>query len=121
MYTVTVRDHMMIAHSLPHDFFGPAQQLHGATYVVDAEFSSDKLDEHNVVLDIGAASDALKSALSELNYKNLDEIDHFKNQLTTTEFLAKYLHGKIREQISVPGTLKITLNESHVAAASYSD
>ncbi|MBX2882481.1 MAG: 6-carboxytetrahydropterin synthase [Granulosicoccus sp.] len=121
MYTVTVRDHMMIAHSLPDSFFGPAQQLHGATYVVDAEFSSDKLDKHNVVLDIGAAADALKSALSELNYKNLDEIEHFKETLTTTEFLAQYIHGKIKQQIKVPGKLKITLNESHVAAASYSD
>jgi len=121
MYTVTVRDPMMIAHSLPNDFFGPAQQLHGATYVVDAEFSAETLDEHNVVLDIGAATDALKSALSELNYKNLDDIEHFKGKLTTTEFLAKYLHGKIREHITPPGKLKITLNESHVAAASYSD
>jgi len=121
MYTVTVRDHMMIAHSLPDPFFGPAQQMHGATYVVDAEFSAPDVDQHNVVVDIGAATDTLKKVLQELNYKNLDELPQFKGHLTTTEFLAKYLHGRMRKLMTVPGTLKITLNESHVAAAAYSD
>ncbi|MBX2825390.1 MAG: 6-carboxytetrahydropterin synthase [Gammaproteobacteria bacterium] len=121
MYTVTVREHMMIAHSLPDPFFGPAQKMHGATYVVDAEFSSPTLNQHNVVVDIGAATDALKATLDELNYQNLDELPQFQGHITTTEFLAHYIFGKIHERMPVPGTLKITLNESHVASASYSD
>jgi len=121
MYSVSVRDHMMIAHSLPDPFFGPAQKMHGATYIVDAEFSATDIDKHNVVVDIGAASATLKSALADLNYQNLDDLSQFSGILTTTEFLARYIHGKIRDSLDVPGTLKITLNESHVASASYSD
>ena len=121
MYSVTVRDHMMIAHSLPHAFFGPAQQLHGATYVVDAEFSADSLDPHNVVVDIGAASEMLKTVLARLNYRNLDDMPEFEGILTTTEFLANFIHRNIRESMPFDGTLKITLNESHIAAASFSD
>ena len=121
MYTVTVRDHMMIAHSLPHAFFGPAQGLHGAKYVVDAEFSANELDAHNEVVDIGPATETLKTVLADLNYRNLDEMPEFRGQLTTPEFLARYVHGRIRQSMPFAGMLKITLNESHVAAASYGD
>lgn len=121
MFTVTVTDHMMIAHSLPHEFFGPAQGMHGATYVVDAEFSSKELDAHNVVLDIGEASTQLANALSVLNYKNLDEIEIFKGKITTTEFLAQYIHGELRKHTATHINIKVTLNESHIASASYSD
>ena len=100
-------------------FFRPAQQLHGATYVVDAEFSSATLDQHNVVVDIGQAASVLKEALAELNYRNLDDLSHFDGQLTTTEFLARHIHQRIHRLMTVPGTLKITLHESHIAAASY--
>ncbi len=121
MFTVKIRDHIMIAHSLPHPFFGPAQHMHGATYVVDAEFKSEKLDAHNVVIDIGLASDILKKALAPLAYKNLDEVEFFKNKLTTTEFLAQHIHSAISEKVKATfnGSLKITLGESHIAWASY--
>lgn len=111
----------MIAHSLPHPFFGPAQNMHGATYVVDAEFKSAKLDEHNVVMDIGFAHEVVKKALAPLAYQNLDEKEEFKGVLTTTEFLAKYIHQQISQSVvaQFQGHLKITLGESHVAWASY--
>ena len=119
MFTVTVRDHMMIAHSLPDPGFGPAQNMHGATYVVDAEFSSEKLNKMNVVIDIGEATELLNNVLSTLNYKNLDEISDFENVLTTTEFLAQFIHRKISEKLADNISLKITLHESHIASASY--
>lgn len=111
----------MIAHSLPHPFFGPAQQLHGATYVVDVEFKSPQLDPHNVVLDIGKAHAVTKEVLQPLGYQNLDELEIFKGQLTTTEFLAKYIHDAIKAKTTdvFSGTIKVTLGESHVAWASY--
>ena len=121
MYTVTVRDHIMIAHSLPDPFFGPASGLHGATYIVDARFSSEKLDSHNVVIDIGFAHDVLKEALQELNYKNLDELEQFEGVLTTTELIARHIHDRMSLELSgkFAGLLQITLGESHVAWASY--
>ena len=121
MYTVTIRDHMMIAHSLPNEAFGPAQKLHGATYVVDAEFRSDTLDEHNIVIDIDIATQVLQRALAPLKYQNLDDLPELKGKLTTTEFLAKYVHDSICQAIShsFRGSLRITLGESHVAWASY--
>lgn len=121
MYTVTIRDHMMIAHSLPSKAFGPAQHMHGATYVVDAEFKSEQLDENNIVIDIDIATKKLKQALAPLKYQNLDELAQFKGKLTTTEFLARYIHQQISDEIkdSFTGSLKITLGESHVAWASY--
>ena len=111
----------MIAHSLPSEAFGPAQKMHGATYVVDAKFQSEDVDENNIVIDIGLAHEILKKTLVPLNYQNLDELPQFKNKLTTTEFLAKYIHDKISEAVSgkFSGHLKITLGESHVAWASY--
>jgi len=121
MYSVTVRDHILIAHSLTGDVFGPAQNLHGATYIVDAEFIAERLNESNVVIDIGLASKILSEVCGELNYKNLDEVEQFKGKTTTTEFLAAYIHGEIHRSVKVhfQGQLKITLSESHVAKASY--
>ena len=121
MYTVKVRDHVMVAHSLKNEAFGPAQNLHGSTYIVDAEFQCATLDEHNVVIDIDLATRILKTVLSPINYQNLDEVEIFKNKLTTTEFLAYFVHQEIAKALagSFTGNLKITLGESHVAWASY--
>jgi len=122
MYTVKVRNSIMIAHSLPHTFFGPAQNMHGATYVVDVTFSSEDVDAHNVVIDIGKAKDVTSEILSHLNYKNLDELPQFKNKLTTTEFMAKYIHDKIKEKVNsfFEGKISVCLGETHDAWASYS-
>ena len=121
MFTVKIRQHIMIAHSLKSPAFGPAQQLHGATYVVDAEFKSKKLDENNIVIDIDKATQVTKAVLSPLNYQNLDELPQFKGKLTTTEFLAHYIHQMIAKEVKAyfKGRLKITLGESHVAWAAY--
>ena len=112
---------MMIAHSLPSEAFGPAQHLHGATYVVDAEFISSGLDENNIVIDIAIAHEVLGEALVPLKYKNLDELPQFEGKLTTTEFLARYVHEEISKKLKnrFKGRLKVTLGESHVAWASY--
>lgn len=122
MFELTVSDHVMIAHSLKHPFFGPAQGVHGATYVVHAGFSTSTLTAEQVVLDIGKAIAILKEVLAQLNYKNLDELPEFAGHLTTTEFLAKYIHGGVCEHVAsfFQGNLKITLEESPVARASYS-
>ncbi len=111
----------MIAHSLPNKFFGPAQQLHGATYIVDVEFMSKDLDEHNVVIDIGAAGNLLKSILDPLKYRNLDEMHIFNGKLTTTEYLAYFIHQELAKALAstYTGKIKVTLGESHVAWASY--
>jgi len=111
----------MIAHSLKDPFFGPAQGLHGATYVVDIIFSSTELDSHNVVIDIGYAHTAAQKVLKELAYKNLDDLEQFKGHLTTTEFMAKYIHDKIKEEVKdiFNGKIKTTLGETHDAWASY--
>lgn len=111
----------MIAHSLPHPFFGPAQNMHGATYVVDVEFKSPNLDEHNVVIDIGAAHQFTADVLKPLSYQNLDELEIFKGKLTTTEFIAKYIHDEIKAKVApvFDGKIKVTLGETHVAWASY--
>ena len=121
MYSVKIRDHVMIAHSLPSPVFGPAQNMHGATYVVDAEFSKTEIDENNIVIDMGLAHRVLKKVLAPLAYQNLDLKIEFAGKLTTTEFLAKYLHDKISQELKgkFMGHLKITLGESHVAWASY--
>lgn len=122
MYELTVSDHVMIAHSLKNPFFGPAQGVHGATFVVHAGFSTTELTAEQVVLDIGKAIVILKEVLSHINYKNLDDLPEFEGQLTTTEFLANYIHGKVSEHVATffQGNLKITLEESPVARASYS-
>lgn len=128
MYSVCVRGHVMIAHSFRGELFGPAQRLHGATYVVDAEFRARALGPDNVVVDIGRATQALTRILDELNFRNLDEDPAFRNQNTTTEFLAKVLFERMAARIAQgelgPGseqlsTLRITLHESHVAWAAY--
>ena len=121
MYSVRIREHVMIAHSLPRKVFGHAQKLHGATYVVDAEFFCDTLDENNIVLDVGLASEVLKQVLSPLHYQNLDEIDIFKGRLTTTEFLAYFIHQEIAKAVAsiFTGNLKVTLGESHIAWTTY--
>lgn len=128
MYAVEVRDHIMIAHSIPGEVFGPAQNLHGATYVVDVAFMRETLSEDAIVVDIGRAHDALKAALAPLNYANLDAKPEFKGIKTTTEFLCKHIFDQIagaaRRGDLGPGsdglqTIRVTLNESHVARAWY--
>jgi 6-pyruvoyl-tetrahydropterin synthase len=128
LFTVEVRDHIMIAHSFRGAVFGPAQALHGATFVVDAAFVADTLDANGIVIDIGRAHDALKAMLGPLNYRNLDDIPEFKGQNTTTEFLSKHIYDGLAKaaragELGRPGrelkALRITLSESHVARASY--
>lgn len=128
MYSLTVRDHVMIAHSFRGEVFGPAQRLHGATYVVDATFRRSELDADGLVVDIGRAGDVLKALLEELAYRNLDEMEVFRGQNTTTEFLARYLFDKLahalREGAFGEGgkgveRVAVSLKESHVAWASY--
>ncbi|GAB5564135.1 MAG: 6-carboxytetrahydropterin synthase [Winogradskyella sp.] len=122
MYTVKVRNSIMIAHSLPNPFFGPAQHMHGATYVVDVTFKSKNLDEHNVVIDIGKAKSVTAEVLKTLNYKNLDELPEFKGKLTTTEFMAKHIHDRVKDQVKefFNGKISVCLGETHDAWASYS-
>jgi 6-pyruvoyltetrahydropterin/6-carboxytetrahydropterin synthase len=128
MYSVTVRDHVMIAHSFRGEVFGPAQRLHGATYVVDAEFQRRDLDADGIVVDIGRATEALRQVLADLNFRNLDEVADFHGRNTTTEFLARVVFDRLVDAIARgnlgPGAsaiehLRITLHESHVASASY--
>jgi 6-pyruvoyl-tetrahydropterin synthase len=128
MYTVTVRDHFMIAHSFRGEAFGPAQRLHGATYVVDVEFRRASLDDDGMVVDIGRAGDVLRVLLGELNYRNLDDEPAFAGRNTTTEFLAKTIFDRIAGAIGrgdlgaaargVEG-VRVTLHESHVASAGF--
>jgi len=128
MFAVEVRDHVMIAHSFKGDLFGPAQALHGATFVVDACFMAPTLDENGVVIDIGRAHEALKEVLGPLNYKNLDDLPEFAGVNTTTEFLTKHVHDHLakvaRENgLGRPGSelqaIRVTISESHVARAWY--
>ncbi len=128
MFTVTVRDHMMIAHSFRGEAFGPAQRLHGATYVVDAAFTGPRLDSDGVLVDIARAADLLKDVLSRLNYRNLDDEDDFADVNTSTEVLARVVADRLAERIRqgemgepAPDLAKIvvTLHESHVAWASF--
>ena len=122
MYSVKIRDHIMIAHSLNHPGFGQASKLHGATYVIDACFSTQKLNEMNVVIDIAEAHKILNEIVQTLTFKNLDELTQFYGKITTTEFLANYIHQKIARHpaLKFDGQLEVTLGESHVAWASYS-
>ena len=128
MYSVRVRDHMMIAHSFEGATFGPAQGLHGATYVVDVEFCREALDADGLGIDIGLASRALSEVLAAYNYRNLDEEPDFSGQNTTTEFLAKVVFDRLAERIRNNelgegarglGSMRVTLGESHIAWASY--
>ncbi len=122
MFTVTVRDHMMIAHSFRGEVFGPAQRLHGATYVVDAAFSGLDLGPDGILLDIGAATELLRDVLGGLTYRNLDDDPAFAGVNTSTEVLARVVADRLAERASGLGPvarLVVTLHESHVAWASY--
>ena len=128
MHSVCVRDHFMIAHSLKGEVFGPAQRLHGATYVVDAEFHRAELDPDGVVVDIGRASEVLKEMLAELNYRNLDEDDTLSGNNTTTEFLAYVIFQRMAARVRDGAlgaaalslsSLRVTLHDSNVAWAAY--
>jgi len=128
MHAVEVRDHIMIAHSFKGEMFGPAQALHGATFVVDACFLAHELDSNNVVIDIGAAHQALKGVLDPLNYKNLDDIPQFEGVNTTTEWLTHHIWEALAKaakdgELGRPGkeleAIRITISESHVARAWY--
>ena len=128
MYTVSVRDHFMIAHSFQGAAFGPAQRLHGATYVVDLEFQRAALDVNGMVVDIGLAAEVLRATLAALNYRNLDEEPAFAGRNTTTEFLAHEIFQRVASAIGrgelgagAAGVerIRVTLHESHVASASF--
>lgn len=128
MFTVEVRDHIMIAHSFRGAVFGPAQALHGATFVVDAAFIAKELDSNGIVIDIGRALDVLKATLQPINYCNLDERPEFKGVNTTTEFLTKYIFDKLAaaaraDELGRNGSelhaIRVTISESHIARAWY--
>jgi 6-pyruvoyl-tetrahydropterin synthase len=128
MFSVTVRDHMMIAHSFRGEVFGPAQRLHGATYVVDATFRRAELDADGIVVDIGRAARELRAVLGELSYRNLDDEPAFAGMNTSTEVLARVVADRLAERVRAGGLgesarglagITVTLRESHVAWASY--
>ena len=128
MFSVEVRDRIMIAHSLPDPFFGPAQNMHGATFVVDVAFFREKLTSQNVVVDIGAALTVLNATLKPLSYQNLDALPEFKGVLTTTEFLCKYVFdalalaarsGALGPEGTSLAKIRVTLSETDLARASY--
>jgi 6-pyruvoyl-tetrahydropterin synthase len=126
MYELKIRDYCFVAHSLKDEFFGPAKNLHGVTYVVDLIISSKGLIEKNVIIDIGIANKVLKNVIAQYNYKNLDEIDKFNNHITTTEYMAKQFVDDIcmeLQNINYPinklYSVKIELKENHIASASY--
>ena len=128
MFAVEVRDHIMIAHSLRGALFGPAQALHGATFVVDAAFMAERLDVNGVVIDIGRAQEALKAILAPLNYRNLDDLPELKGANSTTEFLTKYIFDRLAQAVRAGdlgrdgrelNAIRVTISESHVARAWY--
>ena len=128
LYAVEVRDRIMIAHSLPDPFFGPAQNLHGASLVVDVAFFCEELSARNVVVDIGAAGDVLKATLQPLAYQNLDVLEQFKGKLTTTEYLCRYIFDAIAKAASAGdlgeegrrlAKIRVTLQETDVARAAF--
>lgn len=128
MFSVEVRDRIMIAHSLPDPFFGPAQNMHGATFVVDVAFFREQLSAQNVVVDIGAALSCLNATLKPLSYQNLDALPQFKGVLTTTEFLCKYIfdalasaaqRGELGEDGKGLAKIRVTLSETDLARASF--
>ena len=128
MFAIEVRDHIMIAHSFRGKVFGPAQALHGATFVIDAAFSADALDENGIVVDIGLAHEVLKEIVKSLNYRNLDDVAEFKGKNTTTEFLTRHIYdrladaakaGKLGRAAGELKAIRVTISESHVARAWY--
>lgn len=128
MFHVRVRDHVMIAHSFAGELFGPAQRLHGATFVVDVELRREELGPEGVVVDIGRATTALKDLLGRINYRNLDQLPEFEGQNTTTEFLARWIFEEMRDVIAAGGlgpgseeivSMKVEIGESHIAWAGF--
>ena len=127
MYSITVRNNILIAHSLPGEVFGPAQNMHGATYIVDAEFYAKEINKYNIIMDLGVVTEILSDVLKFYSYKNLDEVEGFKNIITSTEFLAKDIFDRICaklqkdyiEDFNKLHKIKIILTESNVAWASY--
>jgi 6-pyruvoyl-tetrahydropterin synthase len=128
VFSVTVRDHMMVAHSLRGEVFGPAQRLHGATFVVDATFRREELDDDGVVVDIGRATEELRAVLADLGYRNLDDVPELAGTNTTTEALARFVADRLVARLHVGAlganardvaAVAVTLHESHVAWASY--
>jgi 6-pyruvoyl-tetrahydropterin synthase len=128
LFSLTVRDHVMIAHSFRGEVFGPAQRLHGATFVVDATFHRAELDDDNIVVDIGLATVQLRAVLDDFNYRNLDEEPAFAGINTSTEFLAKFIADRLADRVHAGSLgegarglaeITVTLRESHVAWASY--
>ena len=127
MYSITVRNNILIAHSLPGEVFGPAQNMHGATYIVDAEFYAKEINKYNIIMDLGVVTEILSGVLKFYSYKNLDEVEEFKNIITSTEFLAKDIFYRICaklqkdyiEDFNKLHKIKIILTESNVAWASY--
>ena len=128
MFSVTVRDHLMVAHSFTGEVFGPAQALHGATFVVDATLHRPELDPDNIVVDIGAATRELGEVVGELNYRNLDQVPEFAGVNTSTEYLAKVIADRLAERVAQGAmgpnaqgltSISVTLHESHVAWARY--
>jgi 6-pyruvoyltetrahydropterin/6-carboxytetrahydropterin synthase len=128
MYSVTVRDHMMIAHSFRGEVFGPAQKLHGATFVIDVELRRPELDADGIVVDIGRAGDELRKIVADLSYRNLDDEPAFAGRNTTTEFLARVVfdrlaaairRGALGDGARAIESVRVTLHESHVASASF--
>ena len=128
MYEVTVSDHMMVAHTLRGELFGPARMLHGATYVVEATFAREQVDEHGVVLDIGAALDVLRSVLADLTYRNLDEVEALAGLNTTTEVLCRFVADRLADRVRSGALgvraddlsrIRVTLRENPSAWASY--
>jgi 6-pyruvoyl-tetrahydropterin synthase len=129
MFRVTVRDHIMVAHSFKGEVFGPAQRLHGATFVVDLELARPDLDSNGIVADIGLLGELLKSVLAPLNYRNLDELPEFAATNSTTEVLAREIGHRVRDRITAGAlgsealealdSIKVTLGESHIAWASF--
>ena len=127
MYSITVRNNILIAHSLPGEVFGPAQNMHGATYIVDAEFYAKEINKYNIIMDLGVVTEILSDVLKFYSYKNLDEVEEFKNIITSTEFLAKDIFDRICDKLRKDyiedfnklHKIKIILTESNVAWASY--
>ncbi len=127
MYSITVRNNILIAHSLPGEVFGPAQNMHGATYIVDAEFYAKEINKYNIIMDLGVVTEILSDVLKIYSYKNLDEVEEFKNIITSTEFLAKDIFDRICDKLRKDyiedfnklHKIKIILTESNVAWASY--
>src|SRR3979490_1130921 len=128
MFAVEVRDHVMVAHSFRGEMFGPAQGLHGATFVIDAAFMAEALDPNGAVVDIGRAHEVLRAIVKDINYRNLDDLPEFRGHNITTEFFPKYVvdrlggagrTGGLGRSVEDPEAIRVTLSESHVARAWY--